>query len=107
MPRCPGVEARRAGVDGKIGLEEHFATEDTIGDSERFLPTRLWAQTRAGLIDFHDRLLGEMDANGIAMMLMSLNAPAVQAIPDVNRAIAVARAANDALAAHVARSPKR
>jgi 2,3-dihydroxybenzoate decarboxylase len=41
------------------------------------------------------------------MMILSLNAPAVQAIHDVRRAVAVAREANDALAAHVRRRPDR
>ena len=42
--------------------------------------------------------LKEMDKHGVEMMILSLNAPAVQAIPDVKRAIAVAREANDMLA---------
>jgi 2,3-dihydroxybenzoate decarboxylase len=40
-------------------------------------------------------------------MILSLNAPAVQAIWDVKRAIAVAREANDHLAAEVAKHPDR
>jgi 2,3-dihydroxybenzoate decarboxylase len=48
-----------------------------------------------------------MDAHGIEMMVMSLNAPAVQAIPNAATAIAVARKANDALAEVVAKHPKR
>jgi 2,3-dihydroxybenzoate decarboxylase len=41
------------------------------------------------------------------MMILSLNAPAVQAIADEDRAIAVARRANDILAEAVARHPTR
>jgi 2,3-dihydroxybenzoate decarboxylase len=41
------------------------------------------------------------------MMLLSLNAPAVQAIPDVKRAAEVARKANDYLAEQVAKRPGR
>jgi 2,3-dihydroxybenzoate decarboxylase len=40
-------------------------------------------------------------------MVESLNAPAVQAIPDVSRAIQVARRANDFLAEEVAKRPDR
>jgi 2,3-dihydroxybenzoate decarboxylase len=48
-----------------------------------------------------------MDQHGIEMMILSLNAPAVQAIYDVKLAIAVARQANDALAAEVRKRPDR
>ena len=41
------------------------------------------------------------------MVVLSLNAPAVQAIPDVKRAISVAREANDVLAAEIAKRPDR
>src|SRR5205085_7172125 len=40
-------------------------------------------------------------------MILSLNAPAVQAIHDVKRAIGVAREANDVLAAEIAKRPDR
>jgi predicted TIM-barrel fold metal-dependent hydrolase len=51
--------------------------------------------------------LREMDAHGIEMMLLSLNAPAVQAIPDIGKALEIARRANDYLAAEVAKRPDR
>jgi 2,3-dihydroxybenzoate decarboxylase len=41
------------------------------------------------------------------MMILSLNAPAVQAIPDIKTAIAVARQANDVVAEHVRKRPER
>lgn len=94
-------------MKGKIGLEEHFATSDTINDSKGFLPEGLWPLARASLLEFHDRLLAQMDQHGLEMMIISLNAPAVQAIPDVKRAIDVARRANDLLAEQVARRPDR
>ena len=46
-----------------------------------------------------------MDASGVEIMIASLNAPAVQAIHDVKRAVAVAREANDHLAAEIAQAP--
>ncbi len=48
-----------------------------------------------------------MDKHGIEMMILSLNAPAVQAIHDVKRAIEVAREANDVLAGEVRKRPDR
>ena len=48
-----------------------------------------------------------MDANGIEMMLLSLNAPAVQAIPDTARATEIARKSNDYLAEQVRMRPDR
>jgi 2,3-dihydroxybenzoate decarboxylase len=94
-------------VQGKIGLEEHFATADTIGDSKVFMPERLWPLVRERLLEFQDRMLEQMDRHGIEMMLVSLNAPAVQAIADAKRAVEVARTANDALAERMARRPGR
>src|SRR6185369_13102993 len=57
--------------------------------------------------DFQDKRLRLMDASGVEIMIASLNAPAVQAIWDVQRAIAVAREANDVLAAEIAKRPDR
>ena len=49
-----------------------------------------------------------MDKNGIEMMLLSLNAPAVQAIPDPKRGQRTrAESANDFLAEQVAKRPDR
>ncbi|CAN7377450.1 amidohydrolase family protein [Variovorax sp. LjRoot290] len=94
-------------MQGKIGLEEHFALEETLMDSAGFVPQTHWPELRSRLLDIHDRRLREMDANGMQMMLLSLNAPAVQAILDTARANDVARRANDFLAEQVARRPDR
>ena len=48
-----------------------------------------------------------MDKHGVEMMILSLNAPAVQAIHDVKTAIEVARQSNDVLADHVRKRPDR
>ncbi len=69
-------------MKGKIGLEEHFAIDDTLLDSRGFFPDDVWAEVRGRLIDLHGQRLRLMDEHGIEMMLLSLNAPAVQAIPD-------------------------
>ena len=88
-------------MQGKIGLEEHFAIPETLDDSRGFFPDRIWDELKARLIDLHDRRLKLMDEHGIEMMLLSLNAPVVQAIPDPVRANDVARKANDYLAREV------
>ena len=93
-------------MQNKIALEEHFATEATLGDSQVF-GAHVWAQLGPRLLDIQDMRLREMDKHGVEMMILSLNAPAVQAIHDVKRAIAVAREANDTLAAEVGKRPSR
>jgi gamma-resorcylate decarboxylase len=93
-------------MQGKIALEEHFAIEATLGDSQVF-GAQVWGDLGPRLIDIQDMRLREMDRHGVEMMILSLNAPAVQAIHDVKRAIAVARQANDVLAEEVRKRPDR
>lgn len=94
-------------MQGKIALEEHFAMDDTLDDSRPFVPADHWEELRRRLLDVHDLRLAQMDRHGIEVMLLSLNAPAVQAIPDRRVAVETARRANDLLAAEVARRPDR
>ena len=94
-------------MQGKIGLEEHFAIEETINDSAGFLAAEVWTELRARLFDIHDRRLREMDTNGMEMMLLSLNAPTVQAIHHVKQANEIAMRANDYLAEQVVKRPDR
>jgi len=91
----------------KIGLEEHFAIPETLSDSRGYLPDETWSELRARVLDIHERRLREMDQHGIEMMILSLNAPAIQAIPDAARADEVARKANDYLAEQVHWRPDR
>ena len=93
-------------MQGKIALEEHFATAATLANSQVF-GAHVWSELGPRLTDFQDKRLRLMDASGVELMILSLNAPAVQAIFDVPRAIAVAREANDVLAAEIARRPDR
>ena len=93
-------------MQGKIALEEHFATPATLADSQVF-GTHVWDELGPRLTDFQDKRLRLMDASGVARMILSLNAPAVQAIPDTARAIHVAREANDILAGEIAQRPDR
>jgi gamma-resorcylate decarboxylase len=52
---------------------------------------RIWAELKARLLDLHDNRLRRMDEYGIEMLLLSLNAPVIQAIPDPLRANDIAR----------------
>ena len=93
-------------MQGKVTLEDHFAIEATLGDSQPF-GAHVWPELRHRLLDFQDKRLRFMDATGVEIMIASLNAPAIQAIPDVKRAIELARQANDVLAQEIAKRPDR
>jgi gamma-resorcylate decarboxylase len=92
---------------GKIALEEHFAIEETLMDSAGFVPEDHWVELKGRLLDIQDRRLRLMDQYGIERMILSLNAPAIQAILDPREANEIARRANDVLASEVAKRPER
>jgi gamma-resorcylate decarboxylase len=94
-------------VNGKIGLEEHFALEETVSDSLDLLPEEVGPEIRRRLLDIQAKRLELMDAHGMEMMLLSLNAPAIQAKADPKEAEALSRRANDFLAEQVAKRPER
>jgi len=98
---------KEAMMQGKIALEEHYAIEDTLQDSNGYLPPETWEELSGRLMDIEGRRIDEMDQNGVEMMILSLNAPAVQAIPDRQRANEVAKKSNDMLAEWVQRNPGR
>lgn len=94
-------------MQGKIALEEHFAIPETLMDSAGFVPEDYWGELKSRLLDIQDKRLKLMDAHGIEIMILSLNAPAVQAIAETERAVGISRRANDALAEECARRPDR
>ena len=95
-------------MKGKIAFEEHMAIPETLADSKGFAgESGRWDEFAEDILDLDDRRLVAMDQAGIEMALLSLNAPAVQAILDTDTAIDVARKANDTMAAAVARHPDR
>jgi len=94
-------------MDRKIGPEEHFAHEDTLGDSEVYFKGELWIEMKQRLLDVGEVRLRKMDEYGMEYMIVSLNSPAIQAIPDRARAVDVARRANDLLAEHLERRRDR
>ena len=81
-------------LTGKIGLEEHFALEQTLGDSEKFVGAATWVELRRRLLDVSGRL-NQMDELGIQTLILSLNAPAVQAVAQPAQAAEMARIANE------------
>jgi 2,3-dihydroxybenzoate decarboxylase len=94
-------------MKGKIALEEHFAIPETLGDSAAYAAGRGWSALEQRLLDREQHRVAEMDAHGIAFAIQSLNSPGIQAIADRGRAEQVARMANDALAASIAKRPDR
>ncbi len=94
-------------MEGKIGLEEHFAIEETIMDSRGFLADSVWPELKSRLLDLQGKRIGFMDEFGVQMMILSLNAPAIQAIPDPAQAIETARKSNDVLAEQIQKRPER
>src|SRR5208282_4718964 len=93
-------------MQGKIAIEEHFAIPDTTGNAMRY-PGAYWSGLQGKLLDLHDPRLAEMDRSGIGIEVISLNSNAIQGIPEVAKAIELARKANDALAATIAKRPDR
>ena len=94
-------------MQGKIALEEHFSVEETRNDAKEEFPDPEWQELRARQIDIHDNRLRLMDEYGIELMVLSLNAPAVQRYRDPSEADEMARRANDYLAEQVAKQPDR
>ena len=91
----------RTTLENKIALEEHFSTEQTIGDSQEYFHPERWEETKRRLLDVGERRIRLMDETGIELAIVSLNSPAIQAIPDPKRAAEIARRANDHLAEQV------
>jgi uncharacterized protein len=95
-----------------ITLEEHFASPGFIaGPGQGFLERLRTTGARGAKIldqlqDVGDGRIAEMDAAGIDMQVLSLNAPGVEQA-DVEEQVAIARESNDFLADVVKKNPKR
>ena len=95
-------------MNGKIAFEEHMSIESTLGDSKGFAgESGRWDEFSHELLDLDEKRLAFMDDAGIELAILSLNAPAIQAILDPEQAIATSIEANDAIAAAVERHPGR
>jgi uncharacterized protein len=101
-----------------ITLEEHYATPSFFEGPGRQLmdqaqAARAHPRVAAGLAqlidqlcDLDDRRIADMDAAGIDVQVLSLTSPGVEQL-DATEAVALARQANDRLAAAVRRHPSR
>jgi 2,3-dihydroxybenzoate decarboxylase len=94
-------------MQDKIGFEEHFNISQFDGDVPQYVNPEAMAEISARLLDVSAGRLQEMDAAGIGYSLLSLTAPGVQAVPDPQRAVTLARQTNDTLAEIVAGTPAR
>jgi 2,3-dihydroxybenzoate decarboxylase len=94
-------------MQGKIALEEHFAMPETVENPRGIFTPQSWDALNRRLIDLHGERLAQMDHYGIAMMVLSLNSPVVQAVLDPAKAAELAGRANDYLAAEIAKRPDR
>ena len=95
-------------VSGKIGLEEHFATNDTVDGGLYFVLDPEKKKILGGkLLDILTMRLDLMDQYEMQMMILSLNSPAIQARWEKGAAIELARRANDTVAETIARLPNR
>src|SRR5262245_54297004 len=95
-----------------ITLEEHFISPGFLAGPGKQFSERLRNSGARGariyeeLQDIGDKRVANMDAAGIDMQVLSLNAPGVEQA-DVAEQISIAREANDFLAEAVKKHPKR
>lgn len=95
-------------MKGKIAFEEHMAIEETLAETKDFAgDSGRFDEFGAEILDLDEIRLAMMDRTGIELALLSLNAPAVQAILDRDEAVAVATKANDRMAKAVSDHPDR
>jgi 2,3-dihydroxybenzoate decarboxylase len=95
-------------MKGKIAFEEHMSLQETLEDSRGFVGgTANWQDFERRILDIDQERLDGMARNGIEYSILSLNAPAVQAILDTKEAIDVSRRANDRMAEAVVKHPKQ
>ncbi len=95
-------------MKGKIAFEEHMAIEDTLQDAKIFAgESGQWDEFAEEILDLDEHRLATMDRAGIQMAILSLNAPAIQAILDRDEAVETSEKAHDRMAAAVTAHPDR
>ncbi len=93
-----------------VGIEEHFnldALAHYSAAAEKNLEPRFWREASERLGDLTDRRISDMDRHGVAVQVVSLTSPGVQAELDPVAAVRAARLANDHLAEMVGKAPER
>ena len=91
----------------KIALEEHFALPETA-DATYAIGGKPWSpEFRLQIQDMGSGRIAEMDRGGVELCILSFVAPGIQGIPGISQSIAMSRRANDYLAEHIAKYPKR
>lgn len=91
-------------MGGKIALEEHFVIPETLNASYGAAGS---AEFQSHLQDIAEKHLSEMDRGGVEVCILSLVGPGIQGIPAIPQAIDISKRANDHLAEHIAKYPKR
>jgi 2,3-dihydroxybenzoate decarboxylase len=97
-------------MKGKIAIEECWTIPETFNS---FNPTSFAGKgvigddLNANLLDIYQQRLQQMDENEVDMMVLSLNAPGCQNIPDQAASEHLASLANDRLETEILKNPKR
>lgn len=96
-----------------VALEEHFVVPEVLKAWAALPPGRMMSSGGSGddpishrLLEIGEERIAAMDDQGVDVQVLSLNSPGVQSL-DPADSVAVARDANDALAAAIARHPDR
>jgi gamma-resorcylate decarboxylase len=93
-------------MKGKIAFEEHMSIPETLEETRVFAGgSGRFDDFSRQILDVADERLEGMEKNGIEYTILSLNAPAVQAILDTKRAVEISRKANDKMAAATVKHP--
>ncbi|WP_329024235.1 amidohydrolase family protein [Streptomyces sp. NBC_00690] len=93
-----------------IGLEEHFVTPALVGhgtSTSSIAQPKAWAEASRRLLDLTEERLEAMDTAGLAMQVLSLNSPGIQAETDPAAAVRQAATVNDHLAGVISEHPDR
>jgi 2,3-dihydroxybenzoate decarboxylase len=91
-------------MQGKIALEEHFATEEFLEDVKPWFIKEgidVWERARNNICEITGKRIELMDEAGIEKTILSLTSPAIQAILDANEAFETAKRLNDYIATQI------